>query len=117
MLMNVVEEEKKREQASKVYAEYEAIVKEEGVASAPEEGEGAIANTASNSSAALQLYNQEVDKAYKEFTKSRGFKTVKSSGSSGYSSQGYQAGSKTGSTLRIGSKGIGAGQSQKRLKA
>lgn len=88
MAMNVYNERKAREEAIEVDA------------LPPGEKVQAQANAS-----AIVLYKAEVDKAYEVLSK--GFKTINTKGSSGWSSAGYIQGKETGSKIKIGSKELG----------
>ena len=59
---------------------------------------------------AITLYKEEVDKEYSKMSK--GFKTVNTSSSSGFSGIGYAKGREAGSNISLGSKPIGSGRKQ-----
>ena len=59
---------------------------------------------------AITLYKQEIDVEYRKL--SSHFRTVKTSGSRGFSSSGYAKGKEAGSNISLGSKPIGSGRKQ-----
>ncbi len=54
---------------------------------------------------AIALYQEKVDLAYQQLSK--GFRTVRTSMSKGFSSSGYEKGKSFGSSIKIGSKELG----------